>query len=106
MTLLTYSAVYPVSGSLRRMFFEAATEQEARDFCARCGAGLEGPATQPALSPAEESEYADEKTARRLLGGISRSTLYREIALGHLDRAPGIRKVLVTRQSIRRWKKS
>jgi uncharacterized protein with von Willebrand factor type A (vWA) domain len=105
-TLVTYSAVYPVSGSLRRMFFEAENEQEARDFAAKCGAGLEGPATHVAdWLPAEAPENYDEKTARRLLGGVSRSTLYRELALGKLERVPGLRKVLVTRRSLERWRK-
>jgi hypothetical protein len=100
-TLTTYSAVYPVSGCLRRLWFEAASDTEALAFAARCGAGLEGPATAPAGSM--EPESVDEKTARRLLGGISRTTLWRELALGDLDRVPGTRRVLVTLSSIRQW---
>jgi hypothetical protein len=88
------------------MFFEAETEQEARDFAAKCGAGMEGPASQmPGLGGPVAENY-DEKTARRLLGGLSRSTLYRELGRGKLERVPGVRKVLVTRRSLERWRKS
>jgi hypothetical protein len=88
------------------MFFEAETEQEARDFAYKCGAGLEGPAAGPGTISGPVPENYDEKTARRLLGGLSRSTLYRELGRGKLERVPGVRKVLVTRRSLERWRKS
>lgn len=98
-----WSAVYVTNGSIRRLMFEAVTEAEAREFAVRCGAGLEGEAKRPADSgPA--AAY-DEKTARALLGNISPSTLYRELAVGNLERVPGIRKILVTRESIEAWPK-
>lgn len=85
------------------MMFEAAEEREAREFAIRCGAGLEGKAKRPG-APGPATAY-DEKTTRALLGNISPSTLYREIAVGNLVRVPGIRKILVTRESIEAWPK-
>ncbi len=85
------------------MVFEAIGETEARDFAVRCGAGLEGE-TQRMSGPGPATAY-DEKTARALLGNISPSTLYRELAVGNLRRVPGIRKILVTRESIEAWPK-
>lgn len=98
-----WCAVYVVGGLVRRMIFEAVDEIEAREFAVRCGAGLEGE-TQQMNSPAPATAY-DEKTARALLGNISPSTLYRELAVGNLQRVPGIRKILVTRESIEAWPK-
>lgn len=85
------------------MMFEAVNEQEAREFAARCGAGLEGEAKR--MNSVGPATAYDEKTARALLGNISPSTLYRELAVGNLQRVPGIRKILVTRESIEAWPK-
>ena len=92
-----------MNGSIRRLMFEACGEGEAREFAIRFGAGLEGEARRPESAP-PPAAY-DEKTARRLLGNISPSTLYRELAVGNLERVPGIRKILITRQSIEAWPK-
>jgi hypothetical protein len=82
------------------MFFEAADEAEARKFCVRWGSGLEGKSTRPELAEEPLPEAYDEKTARQMLGGISKSTLYREIQDGKLERLPGTRRILVTRSSL------
>ena len=75
----------------------------ARQLAARWGVGIEGEAAAfPDDSPAPLPEAYDEKTARYLLGGISRTTLYAELATGRLKRMAGTRRVLVTRQSIER----
>ncbi len=85
------------------MFFDAETREEATAFVVRCGAGLEGESTRPEQSDSGAvPEAYDEKTARRMLGNISRSTLYRDLARGRLDRVPGTRSILVTRRSIER----
>lgn len=84
------------------MWFEAEDAERARAFAARCGAGLYDEAGSPGSPEALRPEAYDEKTARLLLGGISRTTLYRELALRRLDRVPGTRRVLVTRASIER----
>jgi hypothetical protein len=101
--MTTYSAVYPVAGALRRMWFEAQDENEARDFCVRCGAGLEGEAARK-QEKIPTPEYYDAETACRLLGGISRTTLWKELALENLERVPNTRRVLVTRASILAWR--
>jgi hypothetical protein len=101
--MTTYSAIYPVDGALRRMWFEASSENEARGFAARCGAGLEGPANRATEEPTVP-EYYDAETACKLLGGISRTTLWKELAVENLERVPNTRRVLVTRESILAWK--
>lgn len=97
----TYSAVYIDDGKVCRMWIEAESERKAREFCQRCGAGLQGLA-EPPRSESPLPEAYDEKTARRVLGGISRTTLYAELATGLLERVPGTRRVLITRRSIER----
>lgn len=44
--------------------------------------------------------------AQKLLGNVSRSTIYREVHRGLLDRVPHTRRVLITRESIERRVKS
>ncbi len=102
-----FSAVYVVQGRMRRMFFQATDDAEAREFCAHWGSGLEGESTRPATAPEHLPEAYDQETARALLGGISKSTLYREIQDGKLDRLPGTRRILITRLSLEarsRWR--
>jgi hypothetical protein len=98
--LRLWSAVYVANGALRRMNFEASDEAEARDFAIRCGAGLEGESTRSESRFEPLPVAYDAKTARRLLGGVSRSALYKELVLGRLERVPGTRRVLITRTSL------
>lgn len=95
---MKYSAVIPVSGEVRRIFFDAADTDDARRVAASCNAGLEGAACIPEAIP---EAFGVQKT-RELLGGVSRGTIYNWLALGRLDRVPGTRRVLVTRSSIER----
>lgn len=98
--LRIWSAVYVANGVLRRMNFEAGDEAEAREFAIRCGAGLEGEAIRLKTTSEPLPVAYDAKTARRLLGGVSRSSLYKELVLGRLERVPGTRRVLITRSSL------
>ena len=98
--LAMFSAAYVVQGKMRRMFFEAIDDAEAREFCIRWGCGLEGESTRPELGTKSLPEAYDQQTACRLLGGISKSTLYRELQDGKLERVPGTRRILVTRSSL------
>jgi len=98
----TFSAIRPANGRLRRLWLEAADETEAHEFCLHIGAGLEGEAQRPESVAAALPEAYDGKTARRLLGGISRSSLYKELILGNLERVAGTRRVLITRESLER----
>ena len=66
-----------------------------------CG-GL-NPAARPSDSLPPPAFY-NEKSARAMLGGISRTSLYRELIRGNLIRVPGMRKILITRQSIENWR--
>jgi len=85
---------------MRRIFFEAIDDEEAREFCVQWGCGLEGKSTRPELGGESLPEAYDQETACRLLGGISKSTLYRELQDGKLERVPGTRRILVTRSSL------
>jgi hypothetical protein len=100
--LKSYSAVFAVNGGMRRVHFDAADEAEAQATCERWGAGLEAEAQRPEIQQSPLPEAYDSATARRLLGGISRTSLYKELVLGHLDRVSGTRRVLITRSSLER----
>ena len=101
--MTTFAAVYVEAGTVRRIWFESACDEAARAFCVRHGFGLEGPAARPSDSLPPPAFY-NEKSARTLLGGISRTSLYRELIRGNLIRVPGMRKILITRQSIENWR--
>lgn len=101
-TLKLFSAVFIENGVLRHMWFEAVDESEARSTCSRLGAALEGETARLQVEHEPMPELYNAETARRILGGISRSTLYKEIVLGRLERVPGIRRILITRSSLER----
>jgi hypothetical protein len=98
----TFSAIRAANGRLRRLWLEAADETEAHELCLRIDAGLEGEAQRPESAAPLLPEAYDARTARRLLGGISRSSLYKELILGNLERVGGTRRVLITRESLER----
>ena len=102
--MTTFAAVYVEAGTVRRIWFESASPEAARAFCVRYSFGLEGPATRPSDSLPTPAFY-NEKSARTLLGGISRTSLYRELIRGNLVRVPGMRRILITRQSIENWRR-
>ena len=97
----TYSAIRPSNGAIRRLWFEAADVVEAQATAAACGAGLEGPSAVPGNACEPPVSFPLDE-ARRLLGGVSRSTVYRDIARGRLARVPGLRRIQITRESILR----
>ena len=104
--LKRFRAVFCVQASIRRVTFEALSIDEAQQLAATWGFGLEGEAS--AESEAETrshvpSEALDVESACRVLGSISRTTLYRLLVKGQLERLPSTRKVLVTRRSIERY---
>lgn len=101
-----YRAVFIVNGSIRRLIFEALSTQEAERLAANWGCGLEGevdddPQIQTHRAVAKEA--FDVASACRVLGDISRTTLYRLLVKGQLERLPATRKVLVTGRSIERF---
>jgi hypothetical protein len=102
--LKRYSAIHVSSGEIRRLVFEAVDIVEARKLARGWKVGLEGetPGDHAGQSAAPIPEAYDQATARRLLGGISRTTLYAELATGQLERVSGTRRVLITRRSIER----
>lgn len=87
-------------GALNRIWVEAANEDTARKLCGATGFAFASIAGLPADASTPLPESYDEKTARQLLGGISRSTLYRELADGKLKRVSGTTRLLITRVSI------
>ncbi len=103
----TFSAVFVVRGEARRTYFEATSDAEAREICVRWEAGLEGETVPREQETRALPEAYDEGAARQLLGGISKSTLYREIQDGKLERVRGTRRILITRASLEsrsRWR--
>lgn len=99
-SLITYSAIWIEGGQIRRLWFEASHEAEARAFCVRANAGFEGRSAGPEIRADPLPEAYNVETACAMLGGISAATLYREIADGKLEKLPGTRRVLVTRESL------
>ncbi|HTH46789.1 MAG TPA: hypothetical protein VMB21_04710 [Candidatus Limnocylindria bacterium] len=101
-----FEAIYLIDGSIRRIAFEAENTEEAQRLAAKLGFGLIGDAHEESILPQEQPvdpKAYDSTNARRLLGGISRTSLYRLLARGKLDRLPDTRKILVTRASIDRY---
>jgi hypothetical protein len=96
-----YAGIYIIEGSVRRITFEAANDEQAHNIALKWGVGVEGVSTS-SVAPAPLPEVYDAKTACKLLGGISRTTLYKELLAGTLERMPETRRVLVTRKSIER----
>ena|GEM_PF-4600608 len=96
---MQYSAITPIAGEIRRIFFEAADIDEARRIAAGCNAGLEGEAQRPEVPVPLAYNM---KETQKLLGGISRPTVYAWLKIGRLDRVGGTSKVLVTLDSIER----
>lgn len=95
-----YTGVYVRDGRVHRMTFEAETDSAAQELAKQWGVGLDGRAEVPELKSLPPPEAYDEKTARQLLGGISRTTLFMELKQGYLERLPGTRRLLITRRSI------
>lgn len=99
----TFTGLYIVGGAVRRLTLEAESMEEARSIAAGWGVGIDGEADSRACSPPPIPEAYAEKEARRLLGEVSRTTLYRMLIRGDVERISGTRKVLVTRASIERF---
>lgn len=97
-----YAGIFIVAGAVRRLRFEAASPEEANELALKWGVGVEGEAADTSTVAAAQPEAYDLPTARRVLGNVSRSTIYRWLLLGELERLPSIGKVLITRQSIER----
>jgi hypothetical protein len=102
-----FSAICVDEGDIRRIWFEAENRELAHTFCRRKGFGFDGTASPlPTFATSEDQgplpEAYDEKTARRMLGGISLATLYRWLEEEKVERVPNTRRLLVTRQSIER----
>lgn len=98
----TFNGIYIIGGSVRRMTIEAETLDEAKTIAGPWGVGIEGEGGSIAGPPPIPEAY-NEADARDLLGKISRTSLYRMLVRGDVERLPGTRKVLVTRLSIEQF---
>jgi hypothetical protein len=98
----TFTGIYIVGGAVRRMTLEAESIEEAKTIAASWDVGIEGESNAVA-GPAPIPEAYDEETARMLLGKISRTSLYRMLVRGDVERLPGTRSVIVTRKSIEQF---
>lgn len=106
--LKRYRAVYLAAACIRRVTFEAACLEEAQRLATGWGFGLEGeteeePCTVAVPHKSALPEAYGVEDACRVMGGISRTTLYRLLVRRKLERVPATRKVLVTRRSIERF---
>ena len=102
--LKKFSGVYLAEGQIRRVIFEAKDGGEAQLLAKQWGMGVERETVEfSSERPLPIPEAYNEKVARHLLGGISRTTLYAELAIGRLARVKHGRRLLITRQSIERW---
>jgi len=101
-----YRAIFLQNASIRRIIFEAMNADEAQRLAAGWGFGLEGEESGSLAGETHRSpiaEVLDVASTCRVLGDISRTTLYRLLVRGLLERLPATRKVLVTRRSIERF---
>lgn len=100
-----YGAVYIESPHVRRVWFEARSEDAARELCARWSFGYDGPSNAPKANPIEEAYHW--KKACQVLGGISYKTLTRWVTLGKVERVSNCRRLMITRESVERgdWKR-
>ena len=98
-----FSAVYIHNSQVRRLKFEATDIEEAQALAARWGAGVEGE-VERADAPPLPVAYGM-TSARQVLGGVSRSQVYVWLTLGRLERLPGTRRVLITRESIEKFQR-
>lgn len=104
--LKQFSAIGVVDAGIRRIVFEATGIEEARVLAQKWGFGLEGEIqveSKVAVSSQVEQMAYDTQKACEILGGISRTSLYRLLWAGELKRLRGTRKVLITRESLSRY---
>lgn len=94
---MRYAALLPIDGVGHRVWFDAADADAAREVSGAMGAALVGPEEEDNLPRAY-----DVPTARRMLGGVSRTSIYSWLATGDLERIPGTGRVLITRRSLER----
>ncbi len=101
-----YEALHIVESRFRKIYFEARNDDDAKMMCKQFGLGLVGESARiESDAKVPEPTYYDSTVARKLLGGISRSTLHKELVLGNLTRAAGTRKILITADSIKKWRR-
>lgn len=96
--LKKFSGIYVAAGEIRRVVYEAKDITEAKLLASKWGVGIEGETVAfSGESPPPLPEVSNEKTARYLLGGISHTTLYAELATGRLQRIAGTRRSIESR---------
>ncbi len=87
-------------GTLRRVTFEATDDSEAREIAKKWEVGFAGEAaTEPVIKSAEPEAFCLGDT-QRMLGGVSRATIYRWLDIGRLQRVRDTRRILITRKSV------
>lgn len=99
--LLHFKARRIVDTDLLELSITSPSEDEARRHCSAVGYSFHGSVTPDEDRARIPIRFAyNEREARILLGGISRSTLHRELEDGKLKRVPGTTRLLVTHASI------
>ena len=102
--LQTYSAVFIVEGTTRKMTYEARDLAEAKALASKWGAGVMGEVAAPGEVAAILPQAYPWREAARQLGGVSRSQIYNWLSLGRLQRLPSTRRVLITRESVEKMR--
>jgi hypothetical protein len=88
------------------MTLEVADEAEARSLGTNPPHfGVQGETLPTDATAAPMPDVYASKTASRLLGNVSRSTIYKWLTTGRLERIPESRKILITRKSVERLAK-
>ncbi len=98
---MTFAALVPLAGKARRITFDADDSADALGVAVACGAILDG----EAIKPEDQKPIAyDLPTTRRLLGNVSRGTIYNWSAVGRIERVPNLRTILFTAKSVDNFK--
>lgn len=95
-----FAAVMVCDGTLRHVTFEAVDESEAQAIAKKWDVGFAGEAApEPIIKSTDPEAFCLEDT-QRMLGGVSRATIYRWMEIGRLHRVRDTRRVLITRKSV------
>ncbi len=104
--LRRYSGAFVFNGEIRSVNFQARDRDEAVKIAQSWNVGVKSEILNSPEKASKGASVACEayslKEACHLLGGVSAVTVYRWVIQKKLSRVPGIRKVLITRQSILR----
>ncbi len=92
------------NAEIRSIWFSARSDADALEFCSKNGFACIGQASFKPNNNAERDAFDAKEVMRRL--DVSRSTIYRLVARGELQRLRGVGAVRITRLSLERYLES